>query len=53
MKTRILLTFVGIIFSVYSLATIEISHLKIGTYENSPKIFTDEDGEIQCTENRV
>ena len=47
MKKRILLTFILIIFSAFSLATKEKLHLKIGTYENSPKIFTDEDGDVR------
>jgi len=46
MKTRMIITFFLIIFSIYSLAANEKLDLKIGTYENSPKIFTDENGKI-------
>ena len=46
MKKRILLTIFLIIFSAFSLTAHEKLHLKIGTYENSPKIFTKENGEI-------
>jgi len=46
MKKRILLTIFMIIFSAFSLTAHEKLHLKIGTYENSPKIFTKENGEI-------
>jgi len=46
MKKRILLTILLIILSAYSLSAKEKLHLKIGTYENSPKIFTKENGEI-------
>jgi len=46
MKKRIILIIFLIIFSATSLAAKEKLHLKIGTYENSPKIFTDENGEI-------
>jgi len=47
MKKRILLTIFLIIFSAFSLTAHEKLHLKIGTYENSPKIFTNEYGEIK------
>ena len=46
MKKRIILTIFLIILSAYSLAAKEKLRLKIGTYENSPKIFTNDNGEI-------
>lgn len=46
MKKRIVLTFFLIICSALSLLATEKLHLKVGTYENPPKIFTDENGEI-------
>ncbi len=45
-KLKTLISIFIIIFSVYSLTATEKLHLKIGTYENSPKIFTDANGEI-------
>ena len=46
MKIRIIITVFLVIFSAYSLTAKEKLDLKIGTYENPPKIFTDENGEI-------
>ena len=46
MKTRIVITILLIIFSAFSLTAKEKLHLKIGTYENSPKIFSGENGKI-------
>jgi PAS domain S-box-containing protein len=46
MKKRIILFIFFIVFSVFSLAANEKLQLKIGTYENSPKIFTKDNGEI-------
>ncbi len=42
---RIIILFV-IIYISFPIAAREKLHLKIGTYENSPKIFTDETGEV-------
>ena len=46
MKKRIILVLFLIIICVYSLSAKDKLHLKIGSYENSPKIFTDENGKI-------
>ncbi|MDP8227083.1 MAG: PAS domain S-box protein [Candidatus Celaenobacter polaris] len=46
MKKIIVLIIFLIIFSAFSLAAHEKLDLKIGTYENPPKIFTDKNGEI-------
>ena len=46
MKKRILLTIFLIIFNAFSLTAREKLNLKIGTYENAPKIFTDENGNV-------
>ena len=47
MKKRFLLIIFLIFFSAFSLSAKEKLHLKVGTYENSPKIFTNEYGEIK------
>ena len=46
MKTRNVFTVFLIVLCVFSLSAKEKLHLKIGTYENSPKIFTDDNDEI-------
>ncbi|MDP8267689.1 MAG: PAS domain S-box protein [Candidatus Tenebribacter davisii] len=46
MKKAILLTFFFILLSTLSLTAKEKLHVKIGVYENAPKIYTNENGEM-------